>query len=228
MSTIVGTATYDGTKWTATEAGDKIKVTLDALNAVTPFTLETLAGDDPVTVYGDGSMVLNTGAGNDKVLYFGSGTLTLLLGAGDDTFTAAASGQSYSVDTVKGGPGNDAISTAHGDDWLFGGTGNDTLAGGDGADAFYYPFFMEADGIKSHCEIDTIKDFEVGVDKLLFSGISSADYATYFEVTQYDAFGQDGINDSSSLTLVSDPSFAINLQNVLINEANLFNSILWA
>src|SRR5215212_7297596 len=110
MSTIVGPATFDGNKWIATPAGDKIKVTLDALNAVTPFTLETLAGDDAVTVYGAGSMVLNTGEGNDKVLYFGSGTLTLLLGAGDDTFKAAASGQSYSVETVKGGPGNEAIS----------------------------------------------------------------------------------------------------------------------
>ena len=115
MPTIVGTSS---------EVSDKIKITLDTLD---PCTVDTLAGDDTVTVYGNGNLSLLTGVGNDKVQNFASGTLTLKLGAGDDTFVSSTNGTDYSIDSVYAGQGNDAISTGHGDDWLFGGTGNDTL-----------------------------------------------------------------------------------------------------
>src|SRR5215212_2251343 len=166
MPTIVGTSS---------EVSDKIKITLDTLD---PFTVDTLAGDDTVTVYGNGNLSLLTGAGIDKVQNFASGTLTLKLGAGDDTFVSSTNGTDYSIDSVYAGQGNDAISTGHGYDWLFGGTGNDTLTGGAGNDSFYYPFIITHTDpanstsaiidVKSHCELDTITDFKPGSDHLSF------------------------------------------------------------
>ena len=226
MPSIVGTPTEDG---------DKIKLTLDPLN---PFLLETLAGDDVVTIYGDGNLSLLTGPGNDKVQNFASGDVTLKLAAGDDTFVSSASETAYSIDTVYAGPGNDTISTGNGSDWLFGGTGNDTLTGGAGDDTFFYPFIISHEGgtpygavidIKSHCEIDTITDFKLGSDNLSFGPeqLSLGLFKLWFDLTGYDSDGN-GVNDSSSLTLTSDPTFAINLQGIQTTEAELYQSITWA
>jgi Ca2+-binding RTX toxin-like protein len=238
MPTIVGTPS---------ENGDKIKITLDALDPLPPFTrdisgrplLDTLAGDDLVTIYGSGNLSLLTGTGNDKVQNFATGTLILKLGAGDDTFVSSTSETAYSIDTVSAGPGNDIVSTGYGSDWLFGGTGNDTLTGGAGDDTFFYPFIISRDGgtpegaivdIKSHCEIDTITDFQLGFDDLSFGPeqLSLGQFKLWFDLSGYDSDG-DGVNDSSSLTLTSDPTFAINLQGLQTTEAELYNqSITWA
>ena len=71
---------------------------------------------------------------------------------GDDTL-AGTDGD----DTLDGGAGDDTLYGYGGDDTLRGGVGNDVLEGGKGADIFE---FAPGDG---H---DTIKDFEVGVDKI--------------------------------------------------------------
>ncbi|WP_222440596.1 calcium-binding protein [Siccirubricoccus deserti] len=66
-------------------------------------------------------------------------------------------------DAMIGGAGDDTISGGTGNDRLRGGKGDDILQGGSGADTF---IFCRADG---HDQID---DFQQGVDRLEFRGIS--------------------------------------------------------
>jgi Ca2+-binding RTX toxin-like protein len=56
------------------------------------------------------------------------------------------------------------LSGLAGDDTIDGGSGNDTLSGGDGNDAFVF-----SQGIKGNKNIDTIKDFVRGQDKIYLS-----------------------------------------------------------
>ncbi|MEZ8142712.1 hypothetical protein [Enterovibrio sp. FF113] len=69
-------------------------------------------------------------------------------------------------DTLIGRKGNDTLEGGAGNDWLEGGVGFDTLTGGQGADTFV----VDDDQVDfSIVETDTISDFEVGIDKVLFS-----------------------------------------------------------
>lgn len=63
--------------------------------------------------------------------------------------------------------GNAAVNTfigLGGDDTFDSGSGNDTLSGGDGADTYIF-----SNGIKGSKNVDTIKDFVSGEDKILLS-----------------------------------------------------------
>jgi trimeric autotransporter adhesin len=71
------------------------------------------AGDNTITVYGEGDNYIDGGAGND----------TLSAGAGNDT--------------ISGGMGNDALYGSTGNDVLYAGTGDNTLDGGEGNDTLY-------------------------------------------------------------------------------------------
>ena len=64
-------------------------------------------------------------------------------------------------DTLTGGDGNDALYGGSGDDQIHGQLGNDILVGGQGADTFFFDTAL--DGANN---VDTILDFEVGVDKI--------------------------------------------------------------
>jgi Ca2+-binding RTX toxin-like protein/protocatechuate 3,4-dioxygenase beta subunit len=70
------------------------------------------AGDNTITVYGEGDNLIDGGAGND----------TISAGAGNDT--------------IYGGMGNDALYGSTGNDLLYAGTGDNTLDGGEGNDTF--------------------------------------------------------------------------------------------
>jgi Ca2+-binding RTX toxin-like protein len=99
---------------------------------------------------------------------------------GADKFTTTSAGLRTTAyaDYVYGGAGNDAIDGGAGDDWIDGGAGNDTLTGGAGADNFV---FNALDNTK-----DIIKDFDRGVDHLVFDhnvftmlGVGSFDPAAF-------------------------------------------------
>jgi Ca2+-binding RTX toxin-like protein len=64
-------------------------------------------------------------------------------------------------DTIAGGLGNDSLLASTGNDRLSGGGGNDTIAGGQGRDSFVFGRLSEG--------IDTITDFSVNDDTLVFS-----------------------------------------------------------
>ena len=65
-----------------------------------------------------------------------------------------------SNDTISGGEGDDTISGGEGDDTITGSKGNDSVSGNNGNDTFV---LASGDGI------DTIEDFEKGIDKIKLS-----------------------------------------------------------
>ena len=71
-------------------------------------------------------------------------------------------------DYLSGGAGNDTLIGGAGNDTLVGGAGNDTLTGGAGMDCFYFSDILDA----YNQRVDTITDFSVADDFLLFSADS--------------------------------------------------------
>ena len=147
------------------------------------------AGDDK-TIVPTFKQVIFTAGGNDLVdgsvskgsdnrIYGGDGNDELYAGLrdrlfgenGDDILDAS---QGKGGNRLYGGAGNDTLfagtndflSGGDGDDKLFAGKGGNTLYGGAGADKFYLAY----DGAPT--SVNTVADFEVGIDKLLILGIS--------------------------------------------------------
>lgn len=88
--------------------------------------------------------------GNDK-LYGKNGNDNLDAGQGNDW--------------LDGGDGNDSLYGGFGNDILIGGSGNDVLVGGDGNDTFTF----KRDDTLLRNDFDVIKDFQVGIDKIVFN-----------------------------------------------------------
>ncbi len=156
----------------------------DRLNGLeTPDAIFGLAGDD----------TLNGFAGRDWIVG-GLGSDLIRGGAGDDVLEGRTG-----FDILLGGSGNDMLKGGAGNDRLNGGAGNDTLMGGNKSDLFIFntnqPFDTDDVGV------DTITDFEQGVDFILldldtFDAITSVpsdrdtpgfSVASEFEVVDTDA-----------------------------------------
>ncbi|MEH2359012.1 calcium-binding protein [Nostoc sp.] len=99
----------------------------------------------------NGADKLYASLGNDK-LYGKQGNDSLDAGQGNDT--------------LDGGSGNDRLYGGLGNDILTGSSGNDVLVGGGGKDTF---IFKKADTYLRK-DFDVIKDFQVGIDKIVLDG----------------------------------------------------------
>jgi len=137
-------------------------------------------GDDTL-IGGAGGDALDGGAGTDWASYenAGSGVTASLKGFQFGSAEGDALGDTYNgiesllgsahndrlvgdngANHIKGNPGDDILMGGAGNDTLDGGAnGNDTLDGGAGADTFLFG---------SQWSHDSITDFEVGVDRLLY------------------------------------------------------------
>jgi len=125
-----------------TEANNKLEGKAGATN-----TIAGLAGDDVINGMGKDDMLFgNTG---DDVLNGGNGRDKLYGGRDNDK--------------LYGGNGNDTLKGEKGDDLLSGGNGLDELWGGEGSDIFLFDVGNKKAGI------DTVKDYDVLEDELLFT-----------------------------------------------------------
>jgi len=126
---------------------------------------------------GNGDDILLGGDGDDK-LYGGIWSDTLwgqngndwLYGQKGDDKLYGGNGNDILVggegrDILVGSAGNDKLWAGAGADRLTGGTGDDFLFGGGGSDVFVFNTFNSG-------EVDTIADFQDGVDMIEMSGVS--------------------------------------------------------
>ncbi len=122
---------------------------------------------------GEGNDVLNGGSGPDILL--GQAGNDVMNGGDGDDFLDGGPGNdllagSSGDDLLVGGDGNDSLNGGRGNDLLVGGSGADTLTGGQGRDRFLYKALTEG--------IDTIVDFEIVHDVIVFSGIPGLNFST--------------------------------------------------
>lgn len=115
---------------------------------------------------------VNGGAGDDTIIGFG-GADELSGGAGMDSIDGK-NGNDYLFgriddDYLVGWGGRDRLRGNAGDDTMVGGNKNDFLQGGSGADTFV---FNTDNGFWAK---DLIKDFELGVDRVVIEGFSQDD-----------------------------------------------------
>ncbi|MFC0406657.1 calcium-binding protein [Roseomonas elaeocarpi] len=117
-----------------------------------------------VTIWSDaiagnaGEDIIRGGLGNNTISGL-DGADQLWGGLGDERLFGGKG-----IGTRYGEPGDDILDSGDGNDVLHGGLGNDRLTGGPGADLFVIEGGLLAG-------IDTITDFEVGVDHLSLEGI---------------------------------------------------------
>lgn len=129
-------------------------------------------GGQDVIRGGDGSDVIRGGGGNDEI-YGGAGTNFLYGDGGNDSLTGNSG-----TDQLFGGDGDDVLSAMGASDFVNGGLGDDTLSantpGGDFAsDTFIF---------EGRFGNDTITDFEVGFDSIVFAiGIEDGDVTTHIQ-----------------------------------------------
>ena len=134
---------------------------IDSVFASVSFTLDvavenlSLIGGAAIDGTGNGIDNAITGNDADNTLRGGGGDDTLQGGGGIDMLFGQGGG-----DLLVGDDGDDMLLGQDGDDELDGGRGNDTLVGGATAGQSDIYKFRPGDGL------DTIQDFEVGVDFL--------------------------------------------------------------
>ncbi|MBT9316057.1 S8 family serine peptidase [Leptothoe spongobia] len=126
---------------------------------------DTLNGgaDDDLILGGDGDDILRGDDNNDDA----GGRDRIFGGAGNDRIGGKAGN-----DEVFGDEGNDRIWGGLGDDILTGGLGDDTLTGGNGSTSLAE---IDTFVLSAGTGTDTITDFELGIDRIGLSGITTND-----------------------------------------------------
>jgi len=125
-------------------------------------TIRSRGGNDAVYAYagndtiegGDGNDLLAGYEGND-VLDGGNDNDRLFGGANTDSLTGGSGN-----DLLKGEAGTDSLSAGTGNDLVLGGEGNDWISTGSGSDVIRWE--------NGDLGIDTIADFQLGIDRLSF------------------------------------------------------------
>lgn len=193
--TVDGQTVYHGTaEFAYSLSGDDI-VTGSAYSDV----LAGFSGND--TISGSiGNDKLSGGSGNDY-LDGGTGFDTLAGGEGNDELLGGLNGDVISGglgdDLLRGGNGLDSLDGGDGNDVLVGALGTDTLTGGGGADVFRFSAAMDG-----RINIDTITDYQVGVDQL---HLSAAVFTAFSDkVGQSVGLGQNLIYDQTTGALSYD------------------------
>jgi Ca2+-binding RTX toxin-like protein len=146
------------------------------------------------------------GSGYDTLL--GSSVANELIGFDGNDWIEGRGGD----DRLRGDAGHDTIDGGAGADEIWGGQGDDVMIGGDGADWFYFQNWSD------FYEIDTIKDFEQGVDKIDVSAIDArpdlyGNQAFTFDATPDGSYEEwvDGLDNwGAFLASAIDPSPVIN------------------
>lgn len=146
-------------------------------------------------------------AGVGEAIAGGAGSQFLQGQAGDDALNG---NQDHDVldggagnDTLNGGQGDDALWGGAGNDWLAGDFGNDSLIGGAGADVFV---------LGRDRGVDTIFDFEDGID-----AIALEPDLTFDQLTLTEANGHTQLFVGSTLvaTILNTPASALTLADVV-------------
>ena len=159
------------------------------------LTLSSVSGIEKVVIgTGTGAAAVTTGraAVNVDASAIGEG-LTIIGNAGANILTGGSG-----ADTLHGGAGNDTLTGNGGADLLVGGLGNDILTGGDNADQFVF------NATPSTSNLDTITDFEVGMDKVQLSKAIFAALGDTATLTDAEFWAGDGVtsaHDSSDRIL---------------------------
>ncbi|WP_043343398.1 M10 family metallopeptidase C-terminal domain-containing protein, partial [Belnapia moabensis] len=114
---------------------------------------------------------IDLGGGADRLVLLDSNT-NMLTVAGAETvmggsFTDRITVIGLTPALIRGEGGNDTLVGGDGADTLVGGVGRDLMTGGAGADRFVFTNAVES----SVTTPDTITDFQVGTDKLVFAGL---------------------------------------------------------
>lgn len=168
--------------------------------------LAGFAGNDTVSG-NNGNDQLNGWSGND-FLDGGAGFDTLVGADGNDELLGGLNGDVISGgvgdDLLRGGNGLDSLDGGVGNDVLLGALGTDTLTGGSGNDVFRFTSALDG-----RINIDTITDYQVGVDQIQLSSsiftifanqvgqtVGLNQYLTYNQNTgalSYDADGSGGV-----------------------------------
>lgn len=225
------TSIFNGIEWK--DISTTIPTTVNLFSSVAPHaqigTVNVAPRDGPV---GDLTFTLDPNMVNATLL-FSQNIQYEVTDVDGDTVTGVISMSSLNGSNnganlmLFGGLGNDILSGGAGSNILVGGLGNDTLWGGDVAglgDGVKDVFEWQAEnfGSAGAFAIDTVKDFEIGIDVIDISGaIDTQDVFTFEELSDILSIQTQGGN-----TLIEIDNDAGDLIQQIIIEGKTVDNIL--
>ncbi len=174
---------------------------IDFLNLVDYDTVLKLAlGIDESLSLADHQMI--SGTSSSDLMYGGSGTDLVYGGLGNDQIFG-----NDGHDELYGGAGNDSLHGGASYDRLWGGFGNDSLWGDVGDDLFIF------DTAPSNANVDTIKDFTIGSDKIVL------DVSIFTKLT-----ANPSSEPAGNLTSINANNFVVGSKAIDSNDYLIFNN----